>query len=142
MFSGKSILHGAIAGIVAGIVFTFFLLMGGMTESLGAMINMPTKAGGLIVHAVMSIASGIAFAIVFGWLIHSWLAAILWGLIFGVLMFIAGPMTILPYLSAGVPLFSKWNMMDLHANMHPLVGHLVFGFVLGIVFYLLRTNQR
>lgn len=141
MCTVRCIIHGIIAGIIAGIVFAFFLLMGGMTETVGAMIGMPTKFGGLLVHAGMSIAAGIGFALVLGWLIHSWLGAVIWGLLFGIGMWFAGPMTLLPYLSAGVPIFSKWNMVDVHANMPSLVGHLVFGFVLGIVYYTLKINQ-
>ncbi|KTC76036.1 hypothetical protein Lbir_0105 [Legionella birminghamensis] len=141
MFSMKTVLHGIIAGIIAGIVFSFFLLMGGMTETLGAIIGMPTITGGLIVHTIVSIISGIVFAIVFGYFIHSWGTAIILGLLFGFGMWIAGPMTLLPYMAAGAPLFSKWNLVDLKANIPPLVGHLVYGLLLGIVFYTLRINQ-
>ncbi|KTD50373.1 hypothetical protein Lqui_1698 [Legionella quinlivanii] len=141
MFSMKNVLHGIIAGIIAGIVFSFFLLMGGMVETLGAIIRMPTLTGGLLVHAIVSIITGIVFAVVFGYFIHSWGLAILLGLLFGLGMWIAGPMTLLPYMAAGTPLFSKWNLVDLKANIPPLVGHLVYGFLLGVVYYTLRINQ-
>ncbi|OCH99227.1 hypothetical protein A8135_08255 [Legionella jamestowniensis] len=140
MCTTRCILHGIIAGIVAGVVFAIFLFMGGMIETLGAVINMPTKMGGLLVHAAVSIIAGIAFALILGWLIHSWLAAIIWGLLFGLVMWIVGPMTLLPYLTAGTPLFSKWTFVDIKANVPPLVGHLIYGFVLGIVFYALKRK--
>src|ERR1700733_12612249 len=100
MFTTRNIGHGIIAGVVAGIFFAFFLLMGGMIETLGAIINMPTILGGLIVHGVVSIVSGIVFALILGSLINSWIAAIVWGLLFGIAMWIGGPLTLLPYLSS------------------------------------------
>ncbi|KTD22277.1 Uncharacterised protein [Legionella lansingensis] len=142
MCTAKCILNGIIAGIVAGIVFAIFLFMGGMTETLGAMIGMPTKLGGLIVHVAVSIIAGIVFALILGWLIHSWIAAIIWGLLFGVAMWIVGPMTLLPYMAAGIPLFSKWTMAGIQANIPPLVGHLIYGLVLGVVFYALNKRQK
>ncbi|KTD64537.1 hypothetical protein [Legionella spiritensis] len=134
--------QGAISGIIAGIVFAFFLYMGGMLETLGSMINMPTKTGGFLVHAIVSIVSGIAFVLIFGWLIHSWAWAIIMGLLFGFGMWVAGPMTFLPYFSAGEPLFSKWNIAAIQQNIPPLVGHLVYGFVLGVVYYAFKRHRK
>ncbi|ASQ46038.1 hypothetical protein [Legionella clemsonensis] len=140
MCTARCILHGIIAGIVAGVVFAIFLLMSGRIETLGSVINMPTKTGGLLIHAAVSIIAGIVFALVLGWLIRSWIAAIVWGLLFGFGMWIVGPMTLLPYLTAGTSLFSKWTLVGIKANIPPLIGHLIYGFVLGIVFYALRRK--
>ncbi|WP_232220379.1 hypothetical protein [Legionella tunisiensis] len=70
-----------------------FLVMGGMLETLGSMINMPTKAGGFLVHAIMSIGSGVVFALILDWLLQSWSLAVILGLLFGFAMWVAGPMT-------------------------------------------------
>lgn len=140
MSIAKRVGHGVISGMVAGVFFALFLFMSGMTETLGSIINMPTKLGGLIVHSTVSIGSGIFFALILGCLINSWLAAIVWGLLFGIGMWIGGPMTLLPYLSSGVPLFAKWNIVGVQSNMPPLVGHLVYGFVLGLVYYALKKR--
>ncbi|HAU0840117.1 TPA: hypothetical protein JBI94_05730 [Legionella pneumophila] len=142
MYLSRCISHGAIAGIIAGIVFTFFLVMGGMLETLGSMINMPTKGGGLLVHAVMSIGSGIAFALVLDWLMHSWVSAILLGLLFGFAMWVGGPMTVLPHFASGVPLFAKWTMEGFKQNIPPLVGHLVYGLILGVTYYAFKRRNK
>jgi len=142
MCTVKCFWHGAVAGIIAGIVFAIFLYMGGMLEMLGGMVNMPTKAGGILVHAVVSIISGIVFAFIFGWWITSWLWAIVLGLVFGIGMWIAGPMTLLPYFAADEPLFSKWNLAAVQQNIPPLVGHIIYGFVLGIAYYALKKTPK
>lgn len=142
MYISRCISYGAIAGIIAGIVFTFFLVMGGMLETLGGLINMRTKEGGLLVHALMSIGSGIVFALVLDWLIHSWFSAILLGLLFGLAMWIGGPMTFLPYFSSGEPLFTKWTIEGFKQNLPPLVGHLVYGFILGVVYFAFKRKAK
>ncbi|WP_454784289.1 hypothetical protein [Legionella sp. WA2024007413] len=133
--------QGAIAGIIAGIVFAFFLAHAGMIETLGMIINMPTIAGGLVVHAVVSIGSGIAFALILGWLINSWIIAVVLGLLFGVAMWVGGPMTLLPVLSSGTPLFAKWTIEGIKHNIPALVGHIVYGVVLGISYFILKRKM-
>ncbi|BCA96289.1 hypothetical protein TUM19329_26500 [Legionella antarctica] len=141
MFSARNIRHGVVAGVIAGIVFTCFLVLSGMLETLGDIIDMPSKMGGLVVHAVMSIGGGIAFAIILGWLIKSWFSAFFFGLLFGLGMWIAGPMTLLPFLSSGVPLFINWSIEGIKQNIPPLIGHLVYGLVLGVVYFAFTRND-
>lgn len=141
MCDSKCISNGIVAGVVAGIVFAFFILLGGMSERLGILIGMPTILGGMLVHFIVSILAGVAFAFILGWLIHSWRSAIVLGLLFGIGMWIAGPMTILPSLTSGASLFSNWNLPSIQANIPPLIGHLVYGFVLGLSYFFLKTGK-
>lgn len=134
--------QGAIAGIIAGIVFAFFLAHAGMLETLGKIINMPTVTGGLFVHTIVSIGSGIGFALVLGWLINSWLVALVLGVLFGFAMWVGGPMTLLPVLSSGDPLFAKWTIEGIKQNIPALVGHIVYGAVLGISYFILKGKTR
>lgn len=123
--------QGAVAGIIAGFVFTFFLVHAGMLDTLGSIINLPNREDGLIVHAIVSIGGGIGFALVLGWLINSWASAVIIGLLFGFALWIGGPMTLLPTLSSGAPIFAKWTGEGIKQNIPALVGHIVFGVVLG-----------
>ncbi|CDZ77481.1 hypothetical protein BN59_01764 [Legionella massiliensis] len=141
MCDSKCISNGIVAGVVAGIIFAFFLLLGGMTEVIGGIIGMPSKIAGMFVHFIVSIVAGVVFATALGWLVRSWVSAILVGLLFGIAMWIIGPMTLLPSLSAGEPLFAKWNSAGLHANIHPLIGHLIYGLVLGLAYCFLKKGK-
>ncbi|KTD55641.1 hypothetical protein Lsan_3193 [Legionella santicrucis] len=134
--------QGAVAGIIAGIVFAFFLVHAGMLETLGNIINLPSMAGGLLVHTVVSIGGGIAFALILGWLINSWISAVGLGVLFGFALWIGGPMTLLPALSSGAPLFAKWTIEGVKQNIPALVGHIVYGAVLGISYFILKKNTK
>ncbi|AUH73517.1 hypothetical protein [Legionella sainthelensi] len=134
--------QGTVAGIIAGIVFAFFLVHAGMLETLGNIINLPTVTGGLLVHAVVSIGGGIAFALILGWLINSWISAIGLGVLFGFALWVGGPMTLLPALSSGASLFAKWTAEGIKQNIPALVGHIVYGVVLGISYFILKQKAK
>lgn len=138
----KSIFFGITAGLVAGLVFTSFFLMSGMAEAVGSMIGLPNKLGGLIAHTLISIAGGVIFALLLGQLIHSWTTSIIWGILFGVALWLIGPMTLLPYILTNTPIFSKWTLIDLQANIPMFIGHVIYGAVLGIIFYALESPHK
>ncbi len=141
MLETKCISNGIVAGAVAGIVVAFFIILGGMAEPLGSLIGIPNKLGGLIAHFIISILVGVIFALILGWLVRSWWSAIFLGLLFGIVTWIAGPLTFLPSLAAGVPLFSQWNPAGINANVSPLIGHLIFGLALGLSYCFLKKGK-
>lgn len=137
----KCISNGIVAGVIAGIVFAFILLLGGMTEAIGSIIGMPSKITGMFIHFIASIVAGVVFAAALGWLVRSWGSAIVIGLLFGIVIWILGPMTLLPTLSGGEPLFAKWSSAGFHANIHPLIGHLAYGLILGLAYCFLKKGK-
>lgn len=136
----RGISNGLLAGLVAGLFFAFFLLMSGMTEDLGNIIGMPTRLGGFFVHLCISLIAGIIFVFLLDRLINSWLSAIIWGLIFGIGMWVLGPMTLQPYLATGSSLLAKWTIVGFESNKLSLVGHLIYGLVLGPIYYVLKST--
>lgn len=135
MSEAKCISNGIVAGVVAGIVSTFFLIL------VSNLTQLPTTIGVLMIHFIVSLIAGVIFALILGWLIHSWWAASFLGLLFGILFWIAGPMTLLPSLTAGLPLFSQWNFVGIQANTPLLIGHLLYGLVLGLSYYFLKKGK-
>ncbi len=141
MCTGKCMSQGIIAGLFAGIIFSFFLILGGMTASVGNIIGMPNELGAMIIHLIISMLAGLVFVLLFNRLIHSWTLACLLGILFGLGMWIIGPMTLLPTLSAGDVLFSHWNQVGFQASKHLLIGHLVYGLALGLAYYFLKKGK-
>ncbi|KTD38644.1 hypothetical protein Lnau_0454 [Legionella nautarum] len=135
MCEAKCISNGIVAGVVAGVVCAFFLIL------MDTLIHLPTKMGGLMIHFIVSIIAGVIFALILGWLIHSWWAASFLGLLFGILLWIAGPMTLLPSLTAGAPLFSQWNYAGIQANIPLLISYLLYGLVLGLSYCFLKKGK-
>lgn len=129
-----NILNGIISGVIAGAIFTIFLIKNGMLPVLGHMINNPTVVGGLIVHTVMSLAVGIVFALALHKVVKNIGIGILFGILAGVGLFLAGPMTMMPTMIDHAPLFDKWNLTAFAEAKAVLMGHIVFGIILGGVY--------
>ena len=55
------------------------------------------------------------------------------GLVYGVTWWILGPLTLMP-LFMGMGLGVNWNVAAMTAAMPSLVGHLIFGAVLGVTY--------
>lgn len=141
MIDDKWVSNGIVAGIVAGIFFAFFVILDNISKNLGALIGMPTRLEGLFILLIVTLIAGIVFSFIFGSLIHTWTAAISWGLFFGLVMWILGPMTLLPTLANGKPLFSQWSHEGLHENFSILIGHLIYGLVLGLSYCFLKKGK-
>lgn len=133
--------QGVVAGLFAGIIFSFFLIIGGIGVPLGNIIGMPTELGTIIVHLMINVLAGLIFVMVFNRFIHSWAIAGALGFLFGLALWAIGSMTFLPSLSAGEPLFSKWNEIGLQANRYLLMGHMVYGLSLGLSYCFLKKGK-
>lgn len=141
MYDPKCITNGMVSGVVAGIIFAFYLILGGEAETLGSLIGIPFKLGAMLVYFIASIIGGVIFALVLGSLIRSWSLAIFLGLVFGIALWILGPMTFLPSLNKGAPLLANWSKAGLEANSYSLIGHLLFGLVLGLSYCFLKKGK-
>jgi uncharacterized membrane protein YagU involved in acid resistance len=135
----RNILNGIIAGLVAGVVFGFMLIQMGVMANLGMMVNSPNPFAGFIVHLVFCAILGIIFAIIFYKKITtSFSTAILWGLVYGVIWWFIGTLTLAP-IAMGVPVVWSGGVMATEFPM--LIGNLVFGFVLGLCYFWLKNRK-
>ena len=133
MNMGKTIIAGVVAtAVMSAIGFYLAPMMGMPKMDFGAMLGtgnpmmaMPYWAGWAI-HFMM----GIIFAIVFVKAVAPMLKGsyLIRGLVFGLVLFLLAQVVVMPLMGAGV--FSGGHMP---AIMGSLVGHLVFGAVLGLL---------
>ncbi len=144
-----NILNSIIAGIVATLVFTMILMMApkmGMPKMdivglLGSMFGKPNQALGWMMHLMM----GIIFALIYAFLWSSGIGAVTWtgGLVFGAVHWLSVGVIIamIPMLHAGIksgavqaPGMWMTNNGGLMAFMGGLVGHMIFGAVVALVY--------
>ena len=60
------------------------------------------------------------------------------GLGYGAAWWVLGPLTFMPWIM-GMDLAANWTAADVRASLPSLMGHLVFGLVLGIVYHRLQS---
>lgn len=132
-------MNGIIAGIVAGIILGFMMVRMRMFAQIGSLIGMPNALSGFLFHLVINAILGIIFAVIFVKAAKSFFNCAIWGVIFGLVWWFVGSLTIAP-LMMGMPVV--WNNDAMMNALPMLMGELTFGLVLGICYYGLRRHQH
>ena len=130
--STRELKWGAYGGLAGGLIFGM-----GMLPMIGSMIGQPTAAAGFVVHMANSVIIGVGFAIVLGRFVSGISSGVGIGLAYGGVWWVLGPLTFMPLLM-GMGFGVNWNAAAAAAMLPSLVGHLMYGGVLGLVYTWLR----
>ncbi len=136
---GKAIRDGALGGLAGGAVFGVMMAMMGMLKIIASMVGSTSPVVGFLMHMMISAAIGAGFGLVLGHWARSTGKAIGAGLGYGFLWWILGPLTLMP-LMMGMGFGSQWNAPAMQAAMPSLLGHLIYGGVLGFTYYRLSLG--
>src|SRR2546422_10866410 len=91
--------YGIVSGLAGGIVFGVMMgMMGvmGMLPMIGQMAGSPSAALGRLVHLFISGFIGATFAFLFGSRVNTRTAGVGYGLLYGAIWGILGPLTLMP----------------------------------------------
>lgn len=128
--------YGIIGGLAGGVVFGLLMQMMDMIGMVAQLVGSSSAAVGWIVHLAISTFIGATFAVLLGSLAKALLPAALIGMGYGVVWWVLGALLIMPA-QLGMSVFelntTAWQS---------LMGHLLFGLVLGIVFSQLARRKR
>ncbi len=138
--STRELKFGAYGGFAGGLIFGAMMGFMGMLPMIGSMVGQPTAAAGFVVHMVNSVIIGAGFAIVLGRFVSGTLSGVGVGLVYGGGWWILGPLTLMPLLM-GMGFGVNWNAAAAVAMLPSLVGHLMYGGVLGLVYTWLRQSD-
>ncbi len=138
--NARELKWGAYGGIAGGLIFGMMMGVMGMLPMIGSMIGQPTAAAGFAVHMANSVIIGVGFAIVLGRFVSGTPSGLGVGLAYGGAWWILGPLTLMP-LFMGMGLGVNWNAAAAAAMLPSLVGHLMYGGVLGLVYTWLRHRD-
>lgn len=128
---------GIISSLVGGLILAIPMGMMGMFPGLASMMGSHSAAVGFIIHLMISLIFGIAFALFAGMVkLHPAVS----GLIFGVIIWIIGPMIIMPMMmgsggGASNPCGGGGASMSMWLS---LATHLMYGVVIGITYRLVK----
>ncbi len=133
--NARTLGRGVYGGLAGGVVFGAMMGMMGMLPMIGQMVGYPNAAVGFAVHMVNSAIIGAGFAVVFSQAAKSLGTGISSGLLYGGIWWLLGPLTLMP-LFMGMGFGVNWNASAAVAMLPSLVGHLMYGTILGAVFAL------
>lgn len=135
----KSLQHGLYGSLAGGVIFGVMMGMMGMLLTIGAMAGSESPVVGFLAHLIISAMIGVGFVAAATMLGREQTAGVGAGLAYGVVWWILGPLTLMP-LFMGMGFGVNWSVSAASAAMPSLVGHLVFGAVLGAIYHLLQTR--
>lgn len=130
------VVHGIAGGLAGGVVFGLLMQMMGMIPMVAQLVGSSSPAVGWIVHLAISSFIGATFALLFAELARTLLSSALYGMGYGALWWVVGALILMPA-RLGMPVFelntTAWQS---------LMGHLIYGLVLGVVFNRLARREH
>src|ERR1043165_6494086 len=134
----ENILSGIMAGLMAGIVFGFILARMGVLSYAGRFFAMSEPLSAFIIHMIFSGIVGVIFAIIFFHGCTNFFNTTLWGIVYGIIWWLIGPMVLCPWMK-GLPI--SWESGQTCHAIPMLFGHLIFGITLGVSYFWMRHRK-
>jgi hypothetical protein len=139
---GSRVLHsagyGALASVVGGSLFTVVMLAAGFLQEMANIFGGTSLVFGVVVSIVVSVFIGMTYGLLFRHEAPDAASAIAWGLVYGLLWWFIGPMTLQPILLR--ERFS-WTTGTAAALLPSLIGHLIYGAATAATFLTLERRH-
>ena len=133
----RAVGRGALAGLVGGLLFTVVMLQIGFLPSVAGLIGSTSALTGFLVHLIIANLIGISYGLLFRRQSYDVGSALGWGVSFGFFWWILGSLTLMPLLLGATP---DWTVGVAAEAFPALVGHLVYGTGLALVYYWLEAR--
>lgn len=131
--------RGSAAGIAGGLLYTVMLARLGSFEGIAQLMRADNAAVGVLVHALVSVVWGAVYGLLFRRQTYGIGSAVGWGVAFGFFIWVVGPNTLFAVLTGQTP---DWSADSTAPRTASLVGHLVYGAVLGVGFHYFESRHN
>ena len=131
---------GVYGGVAGGLIFGGMMGMMGMLPMVGQLVGQPSALVGFAVHMINSVIIGVGFAVILGGLVTGLASGVTTGLAYGATWWVLGPLTLMP-LFMGMELGVNWNAAAATAMLPSLIGHLIYGAILGLTYAWLAQDD-
>jgi uncharacterized membrane protein YagU involved in acid resistance len=139
---GVRLLHslawGAGASLVGGVLFGLLLTYSGGLPRVVRFAGGASPATVFLIHLLVSALIGMSYGVLFRREAPTWESSVGWGLLYGLLWWYLGPLTLLPIVLGER---CTWTTADADAALPWLIGHLLFGAVTALVFFRLERRH-
>ncbi len=132
--SRRDLIAGATSGLVGGLVLSLVVQLQGTTAASAGPVGWESWGINLGLQLPSLILAGAAFGAIFGYHPESTAFHVSGGLLFGLLWWILGPLTLMRLWQGHVP---AWSLHEASDAFPSLIGYLVYGTVMGMSFYAL-----
>jgi uncharacterized membrane protein YagU involved in acid resistance len=116
---------------VGGWAFGKWMAQVGFFPLMASLVDSDSVTVGMTIHFGIAVAIGASFGMLFQRDVRGLGSSLGWGLAYGIFWWFLGPLTLLPILRGGLP---DWSYQQGGALFGSLVGHVVYGLLLGLVY--------
>lgn len=130
---------GLVASLAGGLVFSIVTVSTGALARVASLVDSSSPTLGFLVHLLISLPIGVSYGILFRRESPTVGAGVTWGMMYGLVWWILGPLTFFPILLGGS--FS-WTTEAANAALPALIGHLLYGATSALVFLFLEQRYE
>ncbi len=127
----RALVVGGLAGVVGGWAFGAWMARVGFFPLIAGLVGSGSSTVGVALHFAIAVVIGASFGALFQRDVRGPGSSLGWGMAYGVFWWFLGPLTLLPILRGDAPDWSAGRGGELFGS---LVGHVVYGLLLGLVY--------
>lgn len=135
----RSLGWGAAASLGGGLLFTLVMIATSQLPTIARLAGGSSWVTGFIVHMSISVLIGMSYGVLFQYEAPDALSGIAWGMVYGLVWWFVGPLTLLPIFLGGS---FTWSIQAASMLLPSLIGHLLYGAVTAFGFMLLERRHR
>ena len=127
----RALFIGGLAGLVGGLAFGAWMAYVGFFPLIARLLRSDSPNVGRTLHFIISVVIGGSYGVLFQRDIRGIGSSIAWGVAYGFIWWVLGPLTIMPWwLGQNV----RWSLLAGQEAFPSLIGHLIYGLLLGVVY--------
>jgi uncharacterized membrane protein YagU involved in acid resistance len=127
----RAIVVGGLAGLVGGWAFSYWFAQNKAFVIIAGIVGSTSSGAGVIVHYTIAAVIGAIFGLLFQRDVRGYGSSLCWGLGYGLFWWFLGPLTLQPIL---LHQSITWNSLRGSHFFGSLIGHAVYGILLGLVY--------
>jgi uncharacterized membrane protein YagU involved in acid resistance len=129
---------GAAASLAGGLLFSLVMLATGALPRVARLVGGTSPLLGLVVHLVISAIIGMSYGLLFRREAPDKGSGVAWGLLYGLVWWFLGPLTLYPILLGGS---LTWTTEAAGLALPSLIGHLMYGAATALAFIVLERRH-
>jgi len=133
----RAVGRGAAGGLIGGLLFLLVMLQVGSLPGVGRLVGSGSDFVAIAVHLVIAQLVGASYGLLFRRQSFDRTSALGWGVAYGFLWWVIGPLTLAPIILGSAPAWTAAAAADAFPS---LVGHLAYGAALGMTFHALEAR--
>ena len=126
----RALVVGGLGGVVGGWAFGKWMEQVDFFPLVAGLVNSDSRMVGVTLHFVFAVIIGASFGLLFQRDVRGYGSSMGWGLAYGIFWWFLGPLTILPIWSGSA---LDWSYQRGSALFGSLVGHVIYGLLLGLI---------